>query len=92
LKARLAKVESLLRTAGILQEGDISHDEFFNDDDYDDDGRASQNSSSTSSQQSKALRSLCSKNGDLEGTPIFRADERDDSRYFGKRKNVLDEI
>ncbi|KAJ5551473.1 hypothetical protein N7535_000578 [Penicillium sp. DV-2018c] len=87
LKARLVKVESLLRTAGILQEGDLSHDD-FNDDDYDDDGRASQDGPSTASQQSKALRTYCSKNGDLEGMPLFRVDERDDSRYFGKSSSM----
>ncbi|KAJ5163086.1 Transcription factor [Penicillium coprophilum] len=81
LKDRLVRVESLLRTAGILQEGDMSHDEFS---DEDDDGPASPDISSLSSPKSNFGVCLRSSFGDIEGTPIFRADERDDSRYFGK--------
>ncbi|KAJ5514623.1 Transcription factor [Penicillium fimorum] len=81
LKDRLVRVESLLKTAGILQESDMSHDEFS---DEDDDGPASPDISSVSSPNSNFGASLRSNGGDIEGTPIFRADERDDSRYFGK--------
>ncbi|KXG45168.1 Transcription factor [Penicillium griseofulvum] len=81
LKDRLVRVESLLRTAGILQEGDMSPDEFS---DEDDDGPASPDISSVSSPKSNLAASLRSTCGDIEGTPIFRADQRDDSRYFGK--------
>jgi hypothetical protein len=81
LKERLARVESLLKTAGILPEGDMSHDEFSDDED---DALANYDLSSTSSPPSRLAASLATKGGDLEGTPIFRADKRDDSRYFGK--------
>jgi hypothetical protein len=75
-------VESLLKTAGILQEGDVSHDDFSDDDGGGDD------IPSTSSPPRRPSASLATKNGELEGTPIFRADERDDSRYFGKTSRV----
>ncbi|KGO76509.1 Transcription factor, fungi [Penicillium italicum] len=80
LKDRLVRVESLLRTAGILQESDISQDDFS---DEDDDGPASQDLSSTSSPKSNFGSPLCANNGFIEGTPIFPTDQRDDSRYFG---------
>ncbi|KGO41313.1 Transcription factor, fungi [Penicillium expansum] len=80
LKDRLVRVESLLRTAGILQESDLSQDDFS---DGDDDGPASQGFSSTSSPKSNFGSSVCSKGGFIEGTPIFPADQRDDSRYYG---------
>ncbi|KAG0158970.1 hypothetical protein PDIDSM_6490 [Penicillium digitatum] len=80
LKDRLVRVESLLRTAGILQETDMSQDDFS---DEDDGGPASQELSSASSPTSNFGSPLCSKGGFIEGTPIFPADQRDDSRYFG---------
>ncbi|OQE08396.1 hypothetical protein PENVUL_c010G07479 [Penicillium vulpinum] len=79
LKDRLIRIESLLKTAGILQEGDMSHDDFSEDED----GPVSQDLSSSPSPNQTSGASLFS-NGDIEGTPIFRADERDDSRYFGR--------
>ncbi|CAG8123834.1 unnamed protein product [Penicillium olsonii] len=79
LKERLARIESLLKTAGVLQEGDISDDDLSDDDDsLDCDIPA------PTEPPSRLAASLATKCGDLEGTPIFRADERDDSRYFGK--------
>ncbi|OQE30452.1 hypothetical protein PENFLA_c003G05333 [Penicillium flavigenum] len=81
LKDRLVRVESLLRTAGILQESDMSQD-YLSDED-DDDKPTSQVISSTSSPKSNFGASLCSQGGFIEGTPIFPADQRDDSRYFG---------
>ncbi|KAJ6081699.1 hypothetical protein N7499_006573 [Penicillium canescens] len=77
LKERIVRVESLLKTAGILQEGDMSHDEFS---DEDSDEHPSQD---VSSAPSPTPSSLCRKGAGLV-TSIFRADERDDSRYFGK--------
>ncbi|KAI3271328.1 transcriptional regulator family: Fungal Specific TF [Penicillium roqueforti] len=81
LKDRLVRVESLLRTAGILQESDMSHDDFSDEDD--DDGPISQSISSASSPKSNFGASLRSQGGFIEGTPIFPTDQRDDSRYFG---------
>ncbi|KAJ6187198.1 hypothetical protein N7519_002106 [Penicillium mononematosum] len=83
LKDRLVRVESLLRTAGILQESDMSQDDLSDEDD--DDEPASQVISSTSSPKSNFGASLCSQGGFIEGTPIFPADQRDDSRYFAKQ-------
>ncbi|CAI7664438.1 unnamed protein product [Penicillium bialowiezense] len=77
LKERLVRIESLLKTAGILREGDVEDDLS----DYDDD--ADCDIPSPSGPPSRLAASLATKCGDLEGTPIFRADERDDSRYFG---------
>ncbi|KAJ5774236.1 hypothetical protein N7457_009132 [Penicillium paradoxum] len=82
LKERLVKVESLLKTAGILQEDDMSQDEFSDDDDYN--GTTSQDAPSVSGLNPRIRPSLVLESDDLEGTPIFRADERDDSRYYGK--------
>ncbi|CAG8923487.1 unnamed protein product [Penicillium salamii] len=81
LKERLVKIESLLKTAGILQEGDISDDDLSN---YEDDDALDCDIPSPSGPPSRLAASLATHCGDLEGTPIFRADERDDSRYFGK--------
>ncbi|KAJ5327448.1 uncharacterized protein N7506_010550 [Penicillium brevicompactum] len=78
LKERLVRIESLLKTAGILQEGDVSDDLSDDEDDADCD------IPSPSGPPTRLAASLATKCGDLEGTPIFRADERDDSRYFGK--------
>jgi hypothetical protein len=78
LKERIVRVESLLKTAGILQEGDMSHDEFSDEDS--DDELPSQD---VSSAPSPTPSSLCRKGAGLV-TSIFRADERDDSRYFGE--------
>jgi hypothetical protein len=69
-----------LKTAGILQESDVGHDDFSDEDDT----LASPDISPTSIPPSTLASLLATKFGDLEGTPIFRADERDDSRYFGK--------
>ncbi|CAI7623692.1 unnamed protein product [Penicillium viridicatum] len=80
LKDRLVRVESLLRTAGILQESDMSEDDLS---DEDDDGLFSQSPSSASSLKLDFGSSLRSKGGFIEGTPMFPADQRDDSRYFG---------
>ncbi|KAJ5748606.1 uncharacterized protein N7511_010302 [Penicillium nucicola] len=79
LKERIVRVEALLKTAGILHEGDMSPDDFSDEDE--DDEPPSQDISST---PSPTMSSLCRKGAGLEVTSIFRADERDDSRYFGK--------
>ncbi|OQD87052.1 hypothetical protein PENANT_c006G08504 [Penicillium antarcticum] len=78
LKERIVRVEALLKTAGILQDGDMSHDDFSEDED---DELPSQDICSA---PSPTPSSLCRKGAGLEVTSIFRADERDDSRYFGK--------
>ena len=59
----------------------MSQDDLSDEDD--DDEPASQDISSTSSRKSN-FASLHSQGGFIEGTPIFPADQRDDSRYFGK--------
>lgn len=85
LKERIVRVGALLKTAGILQEGDLSHDDFSDEDS--DDEPPSQDISSASS---PTPSSLCRKGAGLEVTSIFRADERDDSRYFGETLTVAD--
>jgi hypothetical protein len=65
----------------------MSHDEFS---DEDDDGPATPGISSVSSPKSNFAASLRSTGGDIEGMPIFQADERDDSRYFGKIWRMAD--
>lgn len=80
LKERIVRVESLLKTAGILYEDDINRHTFsaHENEALEDD------IASTSNLPSRRASSLEIKNGDLEGTPLFRADERDESRYIGK--------
>lgn len=67
-----------------MQEGDISDDDLSN---YEDDALDC-DIPSPSGPPSRLAASLATHCGDLEGTPIFRADERDDSRYFGKLYRV----
>lgn len=78
LKERLVRVESLLKTAGILHEDDINHHTFS----------AHENEPPQDDIASVLRSSVAIKNGDLEGTPLFRADERDESRYIGKACRV----
>lgn len=94
LKDRLSRVEALLKAAGILHEDYISPDE-FSDDDYDpsdEKGNLSSRrpqSSGQTSQVSFASRASSGEVdyfpsvGDMEAARMFRAHERDDSRYFG---------
>ncbi|OOQ86706.1 putative C6 transcription factor [Penicillium brasilianum] len=95
LKDRLSRVEALLKAAGILHEDYISPDE-LSDDDYDPSdekgnlfSRRPQSSGQTS-QVSFASRASSGEVdyfpsvGDMEAARIFRAHERDDSRYFGR--------
>jgi hypothetical protein len=98
LKDRLSRIESLLKAAGILHEGDISPDE-LSEDDYDptdekgdfsnprpqSSGQTSHVSShiSFTSRASSGEVDYFPSVGDVEAAPIFRSHERDDSRYFG---------
>ncbi|KAJ5095833.1 Transcription factor [Penicillium alfredii] len=81
LKARLVRIESLLKTAGILREGDMSDDLSG---DEDDGIEHLSNTSPASRTSSEREGSTFPGGGDLEATSIFRVDERDDSRYFGR--------
>ncbi|OKP14788.1 Activator of stress genes 1 [Penicillium subrubescens] len=99
LKDRLSRIESLLKAAGILHEGDISPDE-LSEDDYDptdekgdfsnprpqSSGQTSHVSShiSFTSRASSGEVDYFPSVGDVEAAPIFRSHERDDSRYFGR--------
>jgi hypothetical protein len=94
LKDRLSRIESLLKAAGILHEGDISSDE-LSEDDYDptdekgDHSNQRPQSSGQTSHVSFTSRTSSGEVdyfpsvGDVEAAPIFRSHERDDSRYFG---------
>lgn len=68
----------------------MSQDDLSDEDD--DEEPASQDISSISSPRSNFGASLCSQGGFIEGTPIFPADQRDDSRYFGKIGSTADVI
>ncbi|KAF3387590.1 hypothetical protein F1880_000621 [Penicillium rolfsii] len=95
LKDRLSRMESLLKAAGVLREGDMSPDE-LSEDDYDpadEKGDISNQRPQSSSQKSHvSFMSRASSGevdyfpseGDVEAAPIFRSHERDDSRYFGR--------
>lgn len=83
----------MLKAAGILHEGDISPDE-LSDDDYDpsdEKGDFSQRPQSSGQTSHVSFTSRASSGevdyfpsvGDVEGAPIFKSHERDDSRYFG---------
>lgn len=94
LEDRLEKIESLLKTAGILNESN-----FVNESSDDEDGFpnndweiahrraesfAHSSDGSCPSQSSPGCEAaLFPGGGDLEATPLFRQHERDDSRYFG---------
>lgn len=94
LEDRLEKIESLLKSAGILNEADL-HDNLSDDEGElpdEDWGFAHQRTESFahSSDDSYASQSspgcetaLFPGGGDLEAAPLFRQHERDDSRYFG---------
>lgn len=94
LKDRLSRVESLLKAAGILHEGDISSDE-SSEDEYEPSNekpntshKRPQSSGQTShasftSRASSGEVDYFPSTGDVEAAPIFRSHERDDSRYFG---------
>lgn len=93
LKDRLDKIESLLKTAGILNEADL-HDDLSGDEDelsYDDWAVAHERSKSVAYSSDDSYASLnpssCDTThfpggGDL--TPLFKQHEKDDSRYFGE--------
>ncbi|KAJ5103255.1 hypothetical protein N7532_003784 [Penicillium argentinense] len=96
LKDRLEKIETLLKTAGILHESDVTGD--YLDDEIDaespddDQGNGHRRTRSLGnlsyrSSESNALSDYCEAakyGGDLEGTPIFKAHESDDPRFFGR--------
>lgn len=95
LKDRLKKIESLLKTAGILNEADLHGDPSDDEDELHDEDRdvAHQRSGSVARSSDGSYASLGSPDceaalfpggGDLEATPLFRQHERDDSRYFGE--------
>ena len=94
LKDRLSRVESLLKAAGILHDGDISSDESSEDEYEPSDEKLTtshkrpQSSGQTShasftSRASSGEVDYFPSTGDVEAAPIFRSHERDDSRYFG---------
>lgn len=94
LKDRLEKIESLLKTAGILNESNFV-DEPSDDEDgfpYNEweiahrraESFAHSSDGSCPSQSSPGCEAaLFPGGGDLEATSLFRQHERDDSRYFG---------
>ncbi|KAJ5709345.1 hypothetical protein N7493_010679 [Penicillium malachiteum] len=93
LKTRLERVESLLLAAGILHESDITQDTLSEDDDGNmsddqwiaDERPGSSRRMSTHSESSEYYDAeQFPGGGDVEATPIFRAHESDDSRYFGR--------
>ncbi|KAJ6136291.1 hypothetical protein N7512_001451 [Penicillium capsulatum] len=96
LKDRLERVESLLRTAGILQDGNMGHylSDVEEDDDFGEDRQADQRPKSAGHASTLSSASGASPDhsgtacfrggGDLEVGSIFRAHESDDSRYFGR--------
>lgn len=105
MKDRLERIESLLKAAGILNEGDLAHDDPSEDEDElpDEDWEiahqrtgSSGHSSNSSSESQKSLgceTALYAASGDLEATPLFKQHEKDDSRYFGwSHANVLDDV
>jgi hypothetical protein len=96
LKARLERVESLLKTAGILHEDEMTHDDLSDDevealDDRwdarhrrpDSSGFSSNRSSTTQESWGHEIENYAG-GGDLEATAIFKQHEQDDSRYFGR--------
>ncbi|KAF7716833.1 Fungal specific transcription factor [Penicillium ucsense] len=99
LKERLSRVESLLKTAGILHDADFSSDDDsssdeqeFSDGEEEDGDETFRPSQSTTSESHSSLASFRSSpdaesfppSGGVEVTPIFKSHERDDPRYFGR--------
>lgn len=93
MQDRLGRIESLLKAAGILNEGDL-HDGFSDDEDELPDGDWNGHQRTGSFVHSPAgscafqtspdrETALFPGGGDLEAAPLFRQHEQDDSRYFG---------
>lgn len=98
LKDRLEKLESLLKTAGILDEDALDQEELSDDDDElaDEDWKMedvqheeppdlspTNSSASHASPKPNEHNQPSSSRGDLEHARLFKIDDRDESRYFG---------
>lgn len=101
LKDRLERVESLLKTAGILHEDDMTINDFSDDEVEvlderwdarhqrpESSGMSSNRSSTTQESWSHDVENYAG-GGDIEATSIFRQHEQDDSRYFGRSPAFL---
>ncbi|KAJ5212336.1 uncharacterized protein N7498_003982 [Penicillium cinerascens] len=96
LKDRLERVESLLKTAGILHEDEMTTDDLSDDeveglDERWDARHQRPESSDMSSNRSSTTQESWGHDienyaggGDIEAASIFRQHEQDDSRYFGR--------